>query len=901
MALQANSCDMPSWNRMSYPLEEGRGIVKCAFLAVLTFFNSFSLCAAESTPLTFEHDIRPILKTHCTHCHGEEEKPKGGVDLRLRRLMDKELDDGTQVVVPGKPEASELVRVIREGQMPKKGKKVSPRELAVIELWVAQGAKAATAEPETLAPGPIITDADRDFWSFKAIKRPPPPVVVNTSRARTAIDLFILAKRREKQLDFAPEAEKRTLIRRVTFDLTGLPPTPEQVKAFVADNSPEAYEKIIDRLLGSAAYGEHWARHWLDGVGYADSNGFADADSVRPQAWRYRDYVIRSINEDKPWTQFIQEQLAGDEIAGVTHDDTQAALQDPGRRDQLIATGFLRMAPDGTGDEVPDEKLARNQVIAEQIKVVSSSLLGLTVGCAQCHDHRYDPISHADYYRMRAIFEPAFDCQDWRKPAQRLYSLYTMDERQRSDEIEKRAAAIDAEANKMSRTFLDEIFEKELLKLPESDRAPYRAARAKEVKDRTPEQIALIKKYPSAIALFGLDLYDESLEKKVNGKRAEATKLRGTKPAEGFVMALTERKGKIPETHLFYRGDHEQPKQAVTPGEISVVAGPQIEPFKPEILASGSSGRRLAYARWLTSGNHPLVARVLVNRVWLNHFGRGIVNSPGDFGQLGERPTHPELLDWLAARFMDGGWKLKPLHREMVLSTVYRQSSRHDDSVNLDPDNRFYGRFKVRRLNAEAVRDAMLAASGVLNPASFGPPVGIGRDLAGRILVGHGEVDPFGDPQRVVTIGKEFYRRSIYVQVRRKQPVTVLDTFDAPVMLPNCEARNVTTVAQQSLLMMNDVVSLEMSRAMAVRLRADVPGDARAQIARAWLVMYGREVSDAECVRALAFLAEQTESVRVFHASEKPVKDAPAPDPPLDALASYCQALFSSNRFLYVE
>src|ERR1043165_5212468 len=417
-----------------------------ALISALVLLFGAMLCAAENAPLTFEHDVRPILKTHCILCHGEEEKPKGGVDLRLRRFMDEPLDGGVLIVTPGKPEASEMVRLIREGEMPKKGKKVTPAELAVIERWIAQGAKTAKPEPEALAPGPLISDEDRAFWCFKPIVRPRAPKLENAPRVRTPIDAFILAKLRGKQLDFAPEADKRTLIRRVTLDLIGLPPTPEEVAAFLADNSPDAYEKVVDRLLASPAYGERWARHWLDVAGYADSNGFAEVDSVRPQAWRYRDYVIRAFNADKPWTEFIQEQLAGDELAGATHADTQAALQDEKRRDQLIATGFLRMAPDGTGDEVPDIKLARNQAIAEELKVVSSAFLGLTVGCAQCHDHRYDPISHADYYRFRAIFEPAYDWQNWRPPAKRLYSLYTTDERTTAEAIEKQAKAIDDEA-----------------------------------------------------------------------------------------------------------------------------------------------------------------------------------------------------------------------------------------------------------------------------------------------------------------------------------------------------------------------------------------------------------------------------------------------------------------------
>jgi hypothetical protein len=869
-------------------------MLRRAILSLLTF--PLALSAAEPV-VTFERDVRPILKAHCTHCHGEEEKPEGGVDLRLRRFMDQVLDGDRHVVVPGQPDKSEMVLLIREGEMPKKGKKLPAEQLAVLEKWIAQGAKITKAEPETLPPGMFITEEDRAWWSFQPIARPAVPAV-EASGIRNAIDAFVLGKLREQKLGFAPEAEKRTLLRRVTLDLTGLPPKPEEVDAFLADTAPNAYERVVDRLLASSAYGERWARHWLDVAGYADSNGYAEADSVRPEAWRYRDYVIRAFNADKPWSEFIEEQLAGDELAGATHAETVQVVLDPKKRDAFTATGFLRLAPDGTGDTVDDAKLARNQVIAEELKIVSSSLLGLTVGCAQCHDHRYDPISQADYYRLRAIFDPAYDWQNWRSPAQRLYSLYTPEERAQAAEIEKQALAIEAEARAMSKKFLDEIFEKEVLKLPEADRGPYRAARATAEKSRTPEQKALIKKYPSALALYSLDLYDKGKQKQVTDKMAEATKLRATKPTEGKLMALTEVKGKVPTTHLMHRGDHDQPKQVVVPGELTVL---EREPLKIEPTSAGTSGRRLAYARWLTSSRHPLVARVLVNRFWLEHFGRGLVNTPGDFGAMGETPSHPELLDWLASEFIDGGWRLKPLHRLMVTSAAYRQSSRQDASLKADPDNRLYGRFKVQRLDAETLRDSMLATAGTLNRQQFGAPVSIARDPAGRIVVGTEELNANKDVVKVKSLGKIDTRRSIYVQVRRKQPLTVLDTFDAPTMSPNCEIRNSTTVAPQSLLLMNDTFVLDAAKALATRLRTEVPGDARAQIVKAWRTLYGLEPEDADISRCLAYLAEQTEAVRAYHQGIQRAKDAPPPDPQLEALASLFQVLYSSNRFLYIQ
>ena len=868
------------------------------FLALLTITLAAATTRGADAVLSFEKDVRPIVKAHCTHCHGEEEKPEGGLDLRLRRFMDKVLKNGDHVLVPGQPEKSELVQAIRRGDMPKKGKLLTETEVAIIEKWVAQGAKTLKPEPLTLAPGPMISDEDREYWAFQPVKRPAVPKNVNAKQVRTPVDAFLLAKMADKGLALAPEADRRTLIRRVTLDLTGLPPEPAEVEAFVNDTSRDAYERLVERLLASTAYGERWARHWLDVVGYADSNGYSEADSVRPHAWRYRDYVIRSINEDKPWSEFIQEQLAGDELAGATHADTQQAVLDPKRRDDLIATAFLRMAPDGTGDGVDDAKLARNQVIAEEMKITGSSLLGLTVGCAQCHDHRYDPIPQADYYRMRAIFDPAYNWEAWRAPSQRLYSTYSPEERAKAAEIEKKAVAIETEARAMSKKFLDDIFEVEIKKLPEADREPYRTARATAKEKQTPEQKALIKKYPSALALYSLDLYDQKKQDLVTAKMAEATKLRTTKPVEGFLMALTEVKGQVPVTKLFNRGDHDQPKQVVSPGELGILAQPVIEPFKPVSLATGSSGRRLAYAQWLTSGKHPLVSRVLVNRFWLNHMGRGIVNTPGDFGRQGERPTHPELLDWLADEFVKGGWKLKPLHRVIVLSNAYRQSSTNEASLRADPENKLYARFKLRRLDAETLRDSMLAANGSLVRTLYGEPSGIGRDPYGRVITGI-DKSTITVP-KVDSGGLSDVRRSIYIQARRSKPLTVLDAFDEPTMSPNCEMRAQTTVAPQSLLLMNDTFVLENARKLADHLEAEAPKDRRAQLQRAWYLLYGKPASDADLARSQAYLEEQTQALTKYHHDIQHPKGV-VPNPSQEAMASLCQILFSSNRFLYVE
>ncbi len=887
----------------------GRRPVLAIFLfSWAVFLNSAALGARgepDGKAPIFESEVRPILKAFCFHCHGEGEKLKGGVDLRLKRAMLRRTDEGT-VLVPGKPSDSLLYLRAASGEMPKGEKKLEPNQIKILERWIASGAKTAHPEPDSLPPGFHLTEDEKNFWAFQPPKSPRIPKTRMSDSVRSPVDAFILEKLRGNKLRFAPEADKTTLIRRLYLDLTGLPPTPEAVAAFVADSSPNAYELLVDRLLESPHYGERWARHWLDVAGYADSNGFADADSVRGHAWRYRDYVIRSFNQDKPIDRFISEQLAGDELAALTEANASAGITDESRLELLTATGFLRLAPDGTADEVPDQNLARNQVVAETIKIVSSSLLGLTTGCAQCHDHRYDPISQEDYHRMRALFEPGMDWKNWKNPNQRLVSLYKDEDRKKAEQIEAEARQQNEVAEKLRKELLEKVFEKELAKLPQDVRDKARVARNTPREKRTDEQRTLLKQYPSADVQGSLDLYDPEAQKKVNEENAKASKIREAKPAEPMLMAFLETPGRRPETFLFSRGDHDQPKHKIAPGEFSVLGN---RTRLGEFLAAASSstnlatsGRRLAFANGLTEGNHPLAARVFVNRVWKHHFGRGLVDTPGDFGRMGDRPTHPELLDWLASHFVASGWKLKSLHKLLVTSTVYRQSSVSPKSLERDPDNRLYGRMKLRRLDAETLRDAVLAVSGKLNPDMFGPPIPIAQDGSGRVVAGQQKTDGRGDPTIVEPIGELEFRRSIYLQTRRSLPVTVLEVFDAPVMSPNCEARPLTTVTPQSLMMLNDTFILAQSRFFAERLCLEFPGDLRAQINRAWTLAFLREPAPSDIDQALLFIAEQGESIRAAQAAKAvSPKPDPRPDTQTLALASLCQAMLCQSRFLYVD
>ncbi|HUF63372.1 MAG TPA: DUF1553 domain-containing protein [Verrucomicrobiales bacterium] len=862
------------------------------------------------TPV-FEHDVRPILKAHCFHCHGEGEEIENGVDLRLRRfIVHAHTETGERVVTPGVAAESALLRLIRSGDMPKGEKKLSAQEAATIEAWISAGAPAARPEPESLSAGFYLTEEERTFWSFQPVRRPPAPfstaAAPESKRAPNPIDAFVQTRMQEAGLIAAPEADRRTLARRTYLNLLGFPPEPEDVERFLSDFRTDAYERLVDRLLASPAYGERWGRHWLDVAGYADSNGYAEADSVRDHAWRYRDYVIRAFNEDKPWDEFIIEQLAGDELAEATHENAAERMRDPTARQQLIATGFLRLAPDGTGDGEADQNLARNQVVAETVNIVSSSLLGLTVGCAQCHDHRYDPVSQADYYALRAIFEPGFDWKHWRNPEGRLVSLFSDEDRVQAGSIEAEARRIDAAAEQLRRELLDAVFEKELAKLPENLREMARVARITPASERSAEQRELFTLYPSADVQGALDLYDPEANAKVGEKQGEAAVLRATKPREPKAMVLTERAADPPASFVFHRGDHDDPRQEVQPADLEVLRGPEEGRIAVRDETLASSGRRLAYAKRLTGGEHPLVPRVLVNRMWLHHFGRGIVASPGDFGALGDAPSHPGLLDWLASEFVEGGWRLKSLQRLILTSQAYRQSADNPASAEADTENRYLARWKPRRLEAESVRDSILAASGSLQRRLYGEPVPVAQDDAGRVVTGNQQRDARGDPTLVGSIGEEAHRRSVYVQVRRTLPLTVLEAFDAPVLAPNCEMRSVSVAPSQALTLLNDSFVAEQSLRFADRLMARTgQAGTSARVREAWMIAFGDEPSPEELRRAEEYLTAQSAQFRQHFAGneESPAADRSTNDEKADrlALATLCQALLGSSRFLYIE
>ncbi|MFM7520980.1 MAG: PSD1 and planctomycete cytochrome C domain-containing protein, partial [Planctomycetota bacterium] len=828
----------------------------------------------------------------CLDCHGAEEELQGGLDLRLVRFMAAGGESGP-ALVPGDPGASLLLARVRAGEMPPGSAKMTPAEVATLERWVASGARTARPEPETLPPGLGITPEERAWWAFQPLARPAAPQVRQPDLVTTPIDAFVLARLQRDGLSFGPPADRAALIRRATFDLTGLPPSAEEVEAFVADPDPGAYEKLLDRLLASPHYGERQARHWLDAAGYADSSGANQDDTKRPYAWKYRDWVIRAFAADMPLDRFLVEQLAGDELVPPPHANLDAAALD-----RLTATGFLRMAADGTAG-ASDPDAARHAVVADTLTIVSTALLGLSVNCAQCHDHRYDPIPQADYYALRAILAPALDPAAWKTPPERLVSLFTDADRARCAEIEAEAVAAQKTVDDTQAEAIAKALEKELEKHPEELRERLRTAAKTPAGTRTPEQVQILKERPSVDITPGvLYQYDQPAADELKKLAEGVAAIRAKKPVEDFLHVLTEPPGHLPVTRVLHRGDHRQLKGEVGPADLQVT-GPEGETaIAADDTALPTSGRRLAWARRLTSGRHPLLGRVLANRLWMQHFGRGIVATPADFGRLGEKPTHPELLDWLAVELADSGWSVKQFHRLVMRSTAYRQAAtRRAELDAVDADNRLLGRMAVRRLDAEGVRDRMLAASGALDPTPFGAPVPVSADDTGEFVA---------DPAKP--------RRSIYVEQRRSMPVAFLSAFDAPVMETNCLRRPSSTVAGQALVLMNGPFALDQARVLAEKALAAAPVPAEADafgpgsvagllepaVEQAWRRALARSPDAAERREALAFLADQLAILRP--ADPVPGREPAAPAAArAEALANLCQQLLSCNEFLYVD
>ena len=876
-------------------------------VTILTFAGAYVLASPLQSVLSqtgdtlhFETDIRPILKEHCFHCHGEQEPPEAGLDLRLVHLMKKGGDSGS-AIAPGASKDSLLMQRVESGEMPPGGKAISDAQKDLLRRWLDAGAHTKRQEPLT----PSLedwTEEERSYWLFQPVGNPKVPSIGAGAdvSASSPIDAFVLEKLRQQQVPIAPMADRLTLIRRLSLDLLGVLPTHEECQSFLADTSLDAYERLIDRLLADPRYGEHWGRHWLDVAGYADSNGYSEHDLQRPWAWQYRDYVISSFNSDLPYDQFVLEQLAGDELVPQPWENISTE-----QRRILSATGFLRTAPDGTEHQGVDQDIAKNDVMADTIKIVSSSFLGLTVGCAQCHDHRYDPISQRDYYRIRALFEPGLDWKNWRGKSARLVNLWDAQERQKAADVDKELSELETQRLMELDGIVNDIFEKEVAKLPVEQHEAARVARSTAADQRTQEQQKLLRDFPSLNVDRGSAvLYDGARINEFNKKyETLSAEIKAKRPADLFLAGFSEVPNQLPTTYLFHRGDIHQPKEPIGPGGLSILG--EHDKIMQDDPSVPTSGRRLQFAKMLTAGVHPLLTRSMINRTWMHHFGRAIAPNPGDLGMLGERPTHPELLDWLSRELVQMGWSRKRLSREILLSETYRRSSsRPSGGQDADPQNIWLGRTNLRRLSAEAVRDSMLRASGMLTFLMHGPSSKVNPDEVGQFIIGKATRDGNG-----ILVAKheevaEVYRRSVYVEVRRSMPLGVIEPFDPPTVSPNCDRRTVSTAATQSLMLMNNSSVVRISEHFASRVQREVGQASADQVVRAWQLAYGCDPSEARRNQLTDWLEGLKNGLSEPNPDQASAPNGGALEPAKanqQALALLCQALLSSNAFLYID
>ncbi|MFO0811399.1 MAG: DUF1553 domain-containing protein [Gemmataceae bacterium] len=783
-------------------------MTQCRLAALAVACVVLPLRANEPTPEQaefFTKHVAPVLKANCFQCHSHDaKKSKGGLVVDSRDSVVKGGDSGP-AVVPGKPADSLLVQAVNydgDLQMPPKAK-LPEADIATLKKWVEMGAPwpgSGTAKKAARLRG-VITDEDRAWWAFQPVRDVTPPTVSDPAWNANPVDRFVRAKLDAAKVAPAPPASRAALGRRLSFDLTGLPPVPEDLDAFVRDQAPDAYERFVDKLLASPQYGEAWARHWLDLVRYAESDGYK-LDEYRPNAWRYRDYVIKSANDDKPYDRFVKEQLAGDELY-------------PGDPEALAGSNYLWLGIYEYNNR--DARTQLNTILNDITDTTADAFLGLGYGCARCHDHKFDPILQKDYYRLQAFFAglvpggesplatPAQLAEYREKLA--AWEAKTADIRAKIAKLEEPARKA-AEKDAMSK-FPPDV--QELIKKPVAERTPLE------------HQVA-------TLAYRQIQYEFDHIDKKLK------------EPAKSEVLKLTKQLAAF---------DAIKPKPLptlMTGGDVGREAGTVVIPKKgnAEPVAPGfltlldptdarvtprvnSTGRRAALAEWLTRPDNPLTARVIVNRVWQQHFGKGLAANASDLGRLGELPSHPELLDYLAKDFVRGGWKLKPLHRLIVTSQAYRQASQVPKSA--DPENRLVGRMPTRRVEAEMVRDAILSVTGKLDPTGGGPAVDANKP-----------------------------RRSVYVRAARNVREPLFEVFDLPDQFASSADRHVTTTPTQALYLFNGPQMQHHAKAFAERIAKDEPSDDDARMDRAWRLAFGRVPTEGERTAATAFLASRAKS-----------------------------------------
>jgi hypothetical protein len=832
--------------------------------------------AAETEPQLSQHDVLPILLLRCAACHGRQ-RHDGKLDLRTPSSI---MAGGTSgpALVPGDPDASLMIQRIESDACPPRElllkffvKRPPSAEVETLRKWIIAGAPVleVPADVATTNPDLLVVDEDRQHWAFQ------PPVA---TAGAESIDEFVGAKLREQGLEFAPEADRVSLIRRAFIDLTGMPPTIDQWQRWRDSDNPDWFEKMIDVLLASPRYGERWGRYWLDLAGYADSEGGVSADPVRPVAWKYRDYVIDAFNSDKPYDRFLLEQLAGDELIDCeTADEITEEMVS-----NLVATGFLRMGIDQTGSRTMNFVPERLGVIADAITVVSSGVMGLTMECARCHSHKYDPIPHRDYYRFKAVFQGALDEHDWLSFRNRTLELGTPQQRERVAQVnpplERQLKRLTAQLRQASADVHRETLRVHYPEQSEQDREATLVALRVADNTRTLLQRLLVEKLQKAELLPDSQQPEPVLQARqaVAAIEREMTLVRRQMEPSLTIRALWDR-GEPSPTYVLRRGEHDKPGRLVGPGVPSVLTDGRT-PFAaqpPFPDGTSKTGRRLAFARWLTQPDHPLTARVMVNRIWFHHFGAGMVATLENFGRQAERPSHPQLLDWLAVRFIEEGWSIKQMHRLMMNSQTYRQSSRiSEEALQVDPQNLLLSRMPLRRMDAEALRDSLLLVSGQLDETAGGPPDPVSVDRDGLVSVdgstGSG------------------WRRSVYLQYRRTEIPTLMDTFDYPEMSPNCVTRNISTVTPQALLLMNNAHVRDLAGAMAQRVRQITGEGADPAVV-------------VQIVYRLALSRDPDEQEQQLGTAALDALQHAWGDDSKAAVTSYCHTLLNSAAFAYVD
>ena len=870
---------LPTSQRRRLPSRTVTGLLLPA-LAIVALALSAAIVAAAAEPTReqfdfFEKRIRPVLVNRCYECHSAEAKKlKGGLALDTRDGLLTGGESGP-AILPGDPEKSRLIEAVRyqnrDRQMPPKSA-LPADQVRDLEQWVKMGAPDPRHQPAAkIAKREIDLEAGRKFWAFQPVSNPPIPTPKNLPAAaraiRNPIDAFILAQLELHGLTLAAPADKRTLLRRATFDLTGLPPTPEEIAAFLADPSPDAFARVIDRLLNSPHYGERWGRHWLDVARYADSNGL-DEYVAFGNAWRYRDYVINAFNRDLPYDQFIREQIAGDLLPAAT----------PAERHQhLTALGFLSIGPKLLAE--PDKVKLLMDLIDEQIETLGRAFMGMTLGCARCHDHKFDPIPTADYYSLAAIFKSTHTMDDLKTIAKWHEPLVTSpaDLAVQAAFNQKVTAQKQTISNLVATANQTLLTEKKLTTLPKTPETQYPT-----------NTVAELKKLRAALAA-----------------------LENEAPEMPSTMGVTDSTNIVKTLPIHIRGSHLNLGAPAARGVPQVMT---IAATRPR-FAEKQSGR-LELANWLASPDHPLTARVMVNRLWRWHFGQGLVPSTDNFGALGDRPSHPALLDWLAHRFIADGWSLKSLHRLIMLSATYQQQSQVEGlksskverlkegkveelkslRVEADPVPRHspstlppfnpstlspFSPFPIRRLEAEEIRDALLAVSGRLDPAMGGKTI----PLKNREFV-------FNHTSKDATT-YDSPRRALYLPIIRNHLYDLFAQFDYPDPAVPTGSRNATTVAPQALLMMNSDLVLQSATALATQLltRSELTDPERLTLA--YTNAYGRPPTPRELTRAQTFLTHFEKNA----ATRQPAAKAPR----TEAWSALCQTILAANEFIFLN